>query len=133
MINKTTTPPALPISSDSFERLRTSIKGDMVLPSDPTYNEAIVRWSACGQKAGIVVFPKDEEDIIMVLEVVLREKVDLALKGEYINIFVIEDGVRGCTHSSVHTSRKMNALSMGVEYSEMTTVCYLAGDPYNSI
>ncbi len=75
--------PSLPISSTAFDELKASIKGDIVLPTDPTYNESLIRWSASGQKkAGMTVFPKDDEDILRVLEVVVKEKVDLALKGE---------------------------------------------------
>jgi hypothetical protein len=82
MSNISTLPP-LPISSRAFQELESAIKGDIVLPTDATYNESLIRWSASGQKkAGMVVFPKDDEDIMRVLEVVVKEKVDLALKGE---------------------------------------------------
>ncbi len=83
MSNKTSSLPPLPISPTSFDTLKSTIKGDIILPFDPTYAESIVRWCASSEKkAGIVVYPKDDEDILRVLEVAVRENVDLAVKGE---------------------------------------------------
>jgi hypothetical protein len=73
-----------PIPNDSLDHLRSVIKGDIVVPGDEDYPTAIVRWCATAERpAGLVVYVKDEEDILSVLEVALKHKTDIAVRGDY--------------------------------------------------
>lgn len=75
-------------SSTDIESLRSTFKGDIVLPSDEQYQAAIHRWAVNAQKpAAAVLYVKNEADIATALEYAEDNKVDFAVRGEYRPIF----------------------------------------------
>jgi hypothetical protein len=74
--------PKFPISGESLDHLRSVIKGDIVLPGDKDYPLSIARWSASSERpAGMIVHAKDEADILGVLEVASKHRIDIAVRG----------------------------------------------------
>lgn len=68
--------------SPEFDTFRSSFQGDIVLPSDPSYREAIARWSVLAQRdAGVVTFPKDERDVAAAIRFAVDQDLELAIKG----------------------------------------------------
>ena len=71
------------VHSEAFNALRNIIEGDIVLPSDPTYNESLRRWSRLAEKdAGAVIFVKTNKDVSEVIKYAVSNKIDLAIKGK---------------------------------------------------
>lgn len=63
--------------------LKARLKGELVVPADGTYQEAIGRWSRLAERpAAGVVFPQDETDIATTLAFAKESKVEIAVKGE---------------------------------------------------
>jgi FAD/FMN-containing dehydrogenase len=66
----------------TFDALRAKVKGDVVLPGDSGYDDALKRWSVNSQrKAGAVVFVRDAEDVSEALKYAKAEKLDVAVRG----------------------------------------------------
>jgi hypothetical protein len=67
----------------AFKDLKDIIQGDIIIPSDAGYGDALKRWSKLAEKpAGAVVFVKSNKDVSAVIRFVVEQKVDLASKGE---------------------------------------------------
>lgn len=59
-----------------------TIKGDVVTPEDPTYAKAIFRWAANAvRKAKLVVFVKDNEDVVNALRFARATDLPIAVRG----------------------------------------------------
>jgi FAD/FMN-containing dehydrogenase len=73
------------IRTGAFNALRSIIKGDIIIPSDPTYNESLKRWSRLAEKdAGAVIFVKTDDDVSEVIKYAVSHNVDLAIKGKFV-------------------------------------------------
>jgi FAD/FMN-containing dehydrogenase len=71
------------IHTDSFNALKNIIEGDIIVPSDPTYDESLKRWSRLAEKeAGAVIFVKTNQDVSKVIKYAVSNSIDLAIKGE---------------------------------------------------
>jgi hypothetical protein len=71
------------IHTDSFNALKNIIEGDIIVPSDPTYDESLKRWSRLAEKeAGAVIFVKTNQDVSEVIKYAVSNSIDLAIKGE---------------------------------------------------
>lgn len=69
--------------TNEFQHLRTLVKGDIVLPEDPSYKDAIQRWSKLAEKpAGAVILVKDAQDVSTDIQYVAANKVSFAVKGK---------------------------------------------------
>jgi len=68
--------------TQAFKDLKDIISGDILIPSDAGHGEALKRWSKlAGKPAGAVVYVKNDKDISAVINFVVENKVDLAIKG----------------------------------------------------
>lgn len=68
--------------TQAFQDLKDTIQGDILIPSDAGYGDALKRWSKLAEKpAGAVVYVKNNEDISAVIKFVVENSVDLAIKG----------------------------------------------------
>ena len=71
------------IHTDAFNALKNIIEGDIIIPSDPTYDESLKRWSRLAEKdAGAVIFVKTNQDVSEVIKYAVTHKIDLAIKGK---------------------------------------------------
>jgi hypothetical protein len=71
------------IHTDSFNALKNVIEGDIIVPSDSTYDESLKRWSRLAEKeAGAVIFVKSSEDVSEVIKYAVSNSIDLAIKGK---------------------------------------------------
>ena len=62
--------------------LRAVIKGDVVTESDTSYQEAISRWAVNAiQRAKVVVFVKDEADIVLAIRYARTNNLRIAIRG----------------------------------------------------
>ena len=60
-----------------------SFKGDVVQPGDSGYVQAIKRWSKLSERnARLVLYPKDEEDVVAAVKFGVANHVELVVKGE---------------------------------------------------
>ena len=67
----------------AFETLKAGFKGDIVLPSDEGYQDAIHRWAVNAQKpAAAVLYVKDDADIAAAVAFAVQHRVDFAVRGE---------------------------------------------------
>ncbi|KAI0074365.1 FAD binding domain-containing protein [Panus rudis PR-1116 ss-1] len=65
-----------------FETFKQQFKGDLVLPTDPGYDEAIDRWAHNAIKqAKIVAFVKDAADVAAAINYAKANKLPLAIRG----------------------------------------------------
>ena len=70
------------INTDAFNALRNIIEGDIIIPSDATYNESLKRWSRLAERdAGAVIFVKTNQDVSEVIKYAVSNTIDLAIKG----------------------------------------------------
>jgi len=70
------------IHTDAFNALKNIIEGDIIIPSDPAYDESLKRWSRLAEKdAGAVIFVKTNKDVSEVIKYAVSNKIDLAIKG----------------------------------------------------
>jgi FAD/FMN-containing dehydrogenase len=57
-----------------------SFKGDIVTPSSPDYEQAIVRWAKNAQKnAKIIAFVKGEEDVVLAIKYAKQNNLPMAV------------------------------------------------------
>jgi len=71
------------IHTDAFNALKNIIEGDIIIPSDPTYDESLKRWSRLAEKdAGAVIIVKTNQDVSEVIKYAVSNKIDLAIKGK---------------------------------------------------
>jgi hypothetical protein len=71
------------IHTEAFNALKNLIEGDIILPSDPTYDESLKRWSRLAEKeAGAVIFVKNNKDVSEVIKYAVSNNIDLAIKGK---------------------------------------------------
>ncbi|KAH6909363.1 FAD binding domain-containing protein [Coprinopsis sp. MPI-PUGE-AT-0042] len=62
--------------------LAKAIKGDVVTPDQPTYADAIKRWAKNAERrAAVVVFVKDEEDVVASIKFAKEHKLKFAIRG----------------------------------------------------
>ena len=60
----------------------TELKGDLVRPGDPGYDDALKRWAAnATRKASIVAFVKDEEDVALAIKYARDSGLPIAIRG----------------------------------------------------
>ena len=65
-----------------FESFKRSIQGDIVLPSDPDYEEALKRFAAnATRRAKLVVFDKDADDVSKALKYAKASGTPIAVRG----------------------------------------------------
>ncbi|KAI0332484.1 FAD-binding domain-containing protein [Cubamyces sp. BRFM 1775] len=65
-----------------FQALKSSFKGELVVPGDPTYPEAIARWAKnAARKAAVVAFVKDTEDVTNAILYARHAKLEISIKG----------------------------------------------------
>jgi FAD/FMN-containing dehydrogenase len=73
------------IHTEAFSALKNLIEGDIIVPSDPTYDESLKRWSRLAEKdAGAVIFVKSNKDVSEVIKYAVNNNIDLAIKGKSI-------------------------------------------------
>ena len=66
----------------SFDSFKNSFKGDIVTPSDPTYQDSLKRWAANSSRpAKVVAFVKDAEDAAAAIKYAAQEKLPIAIRG----------------------------------------------------
>lgn len=67
----------------AMQELKSHLHGDLVLPSDPGYAEGLKRWSKLSEKsAGMIVFPRTEEDVVKAVGFAIQHQLEIAVKGE---------------------------------------------------
>ena len=70
------------VHTDTFEALRQIVQGDIIIPTDETYQEGLIRWSKLAEKpAGAIIFVKTNLDVSEVVQYAVKHKIDLAIKG----------------------------------------------------
>ncbi|KAG8928088.1 hypothetical protein FRC00_001861, partial [Tulasnella sp. 408] len=68
--------------SEALMKLRDSLSGEVVCPGDEGYDYGIARWSEnCVKKAGYVLFPKTNEDVVEAIKFARGQNLDLAIYG----------------------------------------------------
>jgi len=66
----------------TLDALRSSFKGDLVVPSDPDYLDAIARWAANAQHpAKVVAFVKGPEDVALAIKYARDQNITFAIRG----------------------------------------------------
>lgn len=71
-----------PQQSEALTKLKESLSGEVVCPGDEGYDYGIARWSeSCVKKAGYVVFPKTNEDVVEAIKFARGQNLDLAIYG----------------------------------------------------
>ena len=64
-----------------FDAFKKAFKGDLVTPSDPEYEQAIVRWAVNAQRrAAIVAFPKDNHDVSLAILYSRENRLPIAVR-----------------------------------------------------
>jgi FAD/FMN-containing dehydrogenase len=65
-----------------FCKLKSVFKGDLILPTDSSYQDDLKRWSMLAERrAGLVAFVKNEEDVSAAVKFAVKTKVEIAVKG----------------------------------------------------
>ncbi|OCH95989.1 FAD-binding domain-containing protein [Obba rivulosa] len=65
-----------------FNSFKSKIKGDIVTPLDPGYEEAIARWSRLAtRRAQLVVYPKEAQDVAAAIGYSKQASLPLAIRG----------------------------------------------------
>lgn len=68
--------------SEALTKLKESLSGEVVCPGDEGYDYGIARWSEnCVKKAGYVVFPKTNEEVVEAIKFARGQNLDLAIYG----------------------------------------------------
>jgi FAD/FMN-containing dehydrogenase len=68
--------------STAFTHLKSVFKGDLVTPTDSSYEDGLKRWSVLAEKrAGVVAFVKNEEDISAAVRFAVEATMEIAVKG----------------------------------------------------
>ena len=71
------------VNTEAFNALRSIMEGDIIVPSDPTYDESLKRWSRLAEKdAGAVIFVRTNQDVSEIIKYAVSNKIDLAIKGK---------------------------------------------------
>ena len=71
--------------TDNFEALKQTIQEDIIIPGDQGYHDSLKRWSKLAQKsAGAVAFVKTNKDVLQVIDYVVKNNIDLAIKGIFL-------------------------------------------------
>lgn len=77
------TTPAFANTSE-FTAFKAAFNGDIVLPGEDRYEDAIRRWSRGAQRpAGIVAFVKTNEDVGLAICFAVEAGLEIAVKGEW--------------------------------------------------
>jgi dienelactone hydrolase len=67
---------------DDVQALRDRIRGEVVAPSDPTYDQARLAWNlAADQRPALVVFPEDADDVVAIVQHARRHGLRIAPQG----------------------------------------------------
>jgi FAD/FMN-containing dehydrogenase len=62
--------------------LKPNFHGDVVTPSDPSYNSAISRWAVnATRRAKVVAFPKDNDDVALAITYARSHNLPIAIRG----------------------------------------------------
>jgi FAD/FMN-containing dehydrogenase len=70
------------MSLPNLESFKNQFSGDLVLPSDTDYDNAIARWAANAQRqAALVTYPKDAQDVSKVINWTSANKIPIAVRG----------------------------------------------------
>jgi FAD/FMN-containing dehydrogenase len=68
--------------STVFCEFKSVFKGDLILPTDSSYQDDLKRWSILAERrAGLVAFVKSEEDVSAAVKFAVKTKVEIAVKG----------------------------------------------------
>jgi len=68
--------------SAPLDDLRSSFKGDLVVPSDSDYPAAIARWAINAERpAKVVAFVKDAEDVALAIKYAKEQNIPLAIRS----------------------------------------------------
>ncbi|KAG8900553.1 hypothetical protein FRC00_012355 [Tulasnella sp. 408] len=68
--------------SIALTKLKESLSGEVVCPGDDGYDYGIARWSEnCVKKAGYVIFPKTNEDVVEGIKFARSQNLELAIYG----------------------------------------------------
>lgn len=66
-----------------LQQFRHDFQGEIVLPSDSEYKQAISRWSVLAEReAGVVTYPKDANDVSLAVKFATSQNLELAVRGE---------------------------------------------------
>src|SRR5262245_27947323 len=66
----------------SLDTLRKTFKGDLLVPSDVDYPQAIARWAVNTQlDAKVVAFVRDADDVSQAIKFAKEQKLPLAIRG----------------------------------------------------
>jgi FAD/FMN-containing dehydrogenase len=72
------------VQTDTFKVLKDNIKGDVIDPTDSSYEDSLKRWSKLAEKkAGAVIFVKTNSDVAEVIRFAVKHGIDLAIKGKF--------------------------------------------------
>lgn len=73
------------INAKQLREVCDDFAGDIVLPTDADYADAIKRWSSLAQRdAAVVAFVKNEEDVVLLNRYISKHKIPFSVKGECI-------------------------------------------------
>ncbi|WP_165989000.1 FAD-binding oxidoreductase [Streptomyces sp. YIM 98790] len=71
-----------PVKGTALEQLRGSIRGEIITPSDPTYDERRLIWNGYFQKSpGAIVRVDGASDVIRTVNFARENEIELAVKG----------------------------------------------------
>jgi len=69
-------------STSEFAQFKATFSGDLVLPTDEGYEDAIRRWSPSAERpAGIVTYVKTNEDVGMAIKFAVKAGLEIAVTG----------------------------------------------------
>lgn len=69
--------------SEAYIQLKSTFKGDLVLPTDNNYKESVKRWSILAERpAGVVAFVRDEADVSAAVKFAVEAKLEVAIRGK---------------------------------------------------
>lgn len=72
----------LSLTMSDFEAFRADFNGDIVTPSDPSYDEAIARWARnAARNAKIVAFVKNPQDVARAIKYAREASLSIAVRG----------------------------------------------------
>ena len=64
------------------QTLRDLVRGEVVTPADPSYDQARLAWNlAADQRPAVVVFPESADDVVAVVQYARRHGLRIAPQG----------------------------------------------------
>lgn len=109
------------MSNLDIAELSQTIEGDVVTAESPDYTNAIARWAAnASRKAKLVVFVKNNEDVVKSLHFAQKHSLSIAVRGgghSAAGASSVEDGL------VIDPSRYLNAVTVD----EVKQLAYVGG------